>query len=171
MKLIFLDFDGVINSNKYFASKIFIKEYNTCGGDYHPIKLDKKKIKLINKLVHESGASVVVSSAWRLQYCVCELNDLLKQRGAEFAVIDTTPIFDNGSILRTVPRGEEIQLYIDTICIEPESFVIIDDYADMLHLSKYLVQTDSEVGITEEDVKNALQILEKNYGERKESKG
>lgn len=162
MKIIFLDFDGVLNSDEYFESSTYWNDYHAIGASY--TKLDPSRIDLLNKLVKKSEAKVVVSSAWRIGNDIEELNFILKNRGAKFEIVDRTPIraYDPGS-LSAPPRGTEIQEYINSICIKPEGIVILDDYADMVHLVPYLVQTDSRTGLTEKDVTRALKILDKNY--------
>lgn len=156
MRLIFLDIDGVLNSTEYLNSEEYEDEFKLHKQVY--ANIDPDKIKLLNKLVEHSGALVVLSSDWRLSYSLEEMNYFLKIRGATFQISDKTP-FSGNPIART-PRGRDIQEYLDTICMKPESFVIIDDYSDMLHLKKYLVQTDRLVGITKEDIQKALEILE-----------
>lgn len=157
LKLIFLDFDGVLNSSKYFSSKKFKEEY--CLFNQPFVHIDPKKIKLLNKLIDISGASVVVSSAWRIQRSVEELNYILKMRGAKFELIDSTPIHDQEHLFKIPVRGLEIQEYLDKIIIKPSNFVILDDCDNMAHLLPFLVQTDYRIGLTLNDVKKAVKLL------------
>src|SRR5689334_7658984 len=113
MKLIFLDFDGVLNSNDYFDSTFFKQETNGLSWEEimliaHYTHIDPVAVKILNQLVEISGAQVIVSSTWRLKYTVEELNSMLKDRGATFQIVGATPkiteyITGWGSF--TVPRG------------------------------------------------------------------
>lgn len=162
-KIIFLDFDGVINSELYFLTQKFKDDY-TSGELCSEAKLDPENIKLINKLVSDTGATVVASTAWRIHNSVDNLNYFLKLRGAKFELVDSTPIHKmvpNSLVYPT--RGLEIQDYLDHILIVPESIVIIDDNADMAHLSSSLVQTNPVVGFTVNNLKQAKKILNMPY--------
>jgi hypothetical protein len=131
VKLIFLDFDGVLNTSKYIAS---VKD------DYDDAAhIDPKKVALVNFIVTETGAKVVVSSSWRKYHTLKELNDMLKYKGATFDAIGVTPVITDGK--RQVPRGEEIQAYINSMPEKPKAIAILDDDSDMVHLSKYLIKT------------------------------
>lgn len=174
-----MDFDGVLNSNRYFDSASFKRE--TMGMDWneimliaHHTHLDHKGIQLVNQLIdrrnaflEESGSDervqVVVSSTWRLHYTIDELNAMLIDRGSTFAIVDKTPSHNHhygwGSwMLNGGIRGNEIQEYLDGVP-EPVQFVILDDIDNMLHLSNHLVLTDEAVGVTDKDIEKALQIL------------
>ncbi len=71
MRLLFLDFDGVLNSDAYFASPGFVAvtkemsdaEVMLLNREYH---LDAAKVTLLNGLVEMFDLSVVISSSWRL---------------------------------------------------------------------------------------------------------
>lgn len=106
------------------------------------------------RILLETGASVVVSSAWRHGGYLNQgsrLHDELAEKGEDGAlvlsrIIGITPDLwrEPGNI-----RGNEIQRWID----EHEytgAFVIVDDDSDMGHLAPYLVQTSFETGLTRE---------------------
>ena len=162
-KLIFLDIDGVCNSNKYFSSPGYVEE---SGGKSdalimlvnHYLHLDPAALKLVNQLVDESGAEVVVSSTWKSKYSEEEFNKMFADRGATFKVVGRTPHVQ-GRFSEHVQRGREIQAYLDSLTEKPESFVILDDRDDMAQLFKYLVKTNYEDGLTRHHVNKALRIL------------
>ncbi len=168
MKLIFLDFDGVLNSRKWFNSlqgrdkddKLVLVET-----DDH---LDPEAVELINKLVEQSGAQVVISSSWRILHSLDEstdtgkierpsLNEILEKAGARFKAIDTTPrLYEE--------RGIEIQTYLDYLKSKGEiveSFVIIDDDSDMAHFlnTKHFIKTSFAFGFMEWHLEQALKVL------------
>lgn len=58
MKVIFLDFDGVLNSAKYRESV----------EDYHSNFIDERKLEMLAVLVEETGAEIVLTTQWRLHW-------------------------------------------------------------------------------------------------------
>lgn len=176
MKLIFLDFDGVMNSDKYFSSPSFKEETKGMSWEEimliaHHTHLDRAAILLVNQLVDRASAclaenglntsvSVIVSSTWRQHYSIDELNEMLVNRGATFTITGATPVHRSylGWGMANAIRGHEIQDYLDEIHV-PVQFVILDDIDNMEHLSDHLVLTDEGEGITQADIEKALQIL------------
>lgn len=163
MKLIFLDIDGVLNSDAWDQTDRY--KIETAGMSdveimliAHHTHLDPKALNLINDLVNRSGAEVIISSTWRTKYKPDVLTDMMQKRGATFVIKDSTPILF-GRMSERIPRGKEISTYIDSLDERPESFVILDDRSDMIYLQNSLVLTDIRFGITMADVEKALKIL------------
>lgn len=161
MKLIFLDFDGVLNSRKWmedFHQKV--REHNKPESTIlvePEDALDPAPVALINQLVEKSGAKVIISSSWRILHGLESLNKILKNAGATFEASDITP--------RTYEeRGLEIQMYLDYLSSKGdvvESFVIIDDDSDMAHFlnTKHFIKTAFEFGFMEWHLEEALKVL------------
>lgn len=59
MKIIFLDVDGVLNSDEYIEKT---KKLNIQGIES---EVDPEKITLLRNAIVETGAKVVLSSSWR----------------------------------------------------------------------------------------------------------
>ena len=110
MKVIFLDVDGVLNSDEYFEKT---KGLNL-QGIYQDI--DVEKIKLLKKAVDETGAKVVLTSSWRYTKNAIKLKELLN----EYEIfVDATPFIEN-------KRGLEIKKWLlDNQNVD--DFVILDD--------------------------------------------
>lgn len=172
MKLIFLDFDGVLNSRKFLRSDFF--RNSTAGlsdAELYLLKyeymLDPEAIKLVNDLVVRSGAKVVASTSHRTRYSIDEMNTMLKNRGATFEIDAKTPRGMPKKFSQLVDRGDEIQEYLSLLeevskteeGFVVEGFVILDDHNNMNHLSDHLVLTRDLVGLTSENVEDALKIL------------
>lgn len=164
MKIIFLDIDGVFNSAEYHNSERYLIE--TAGMSdaeimliAHHTHLDPLSIKVFNDLVKRSGAEVILSSTWRGRYSAAEMTLMFKERGGDFYIKESTPILFGKVNSSRIPRGKEIDAYLNSLKEKPESFVILDDHDDMLHLKPFLVQTNVKTGITLEDVEKALKIL------------
>lgn len=80
-------------------------------------------------------------------------NDLLDPSG-NFQIYSTTPFRDH--------RGKEIQEWLDSQT-EPYVYAILDDDREMLSCqNKFLVRTNGNVGITNEDANRVINILNRN---------
>lgn len=142
MKIIFLDFDGVVN--RFDEPESFRKLSLSC-------------VENLNQLVELSGASIIITSAWRGHIpLISDLAQVLVNAGFKFPkkVIGKTP----RSFLR---RGTEIEKWLKDTKYKIESFVILDDDSDMEPFLNRLVQTDFNVGLTIYDVEKAVDILNK----------
>lgn len=152
MKVIFLDFDGVLNSHAWWElrPKPFVGIKRSRIDD---LEICPENIRQLNAIVSETGAKVVVSSTWRLTRTVKELRDILHRNGFIGDVIDKTPV------LPSRRRGLEIQDWIDNNCKDCV-FVILDDDSDMEHLLPFLVKTSLfSGGLKAEHVQKAVEVL------------
>jgi hypothetical protein len=147
MKVIFLDFDGVLNSHAWFDAEPSPKID----------EFDPACVARVDKICRRSGAVVVISSSWRSGTPFHRLADFLMAQGLQAKVVGTTPA-DYQEKFRE--RGDEIEEWISRNRKNLESFVILDDDGDMGKLKKFLVQTDPKIGITDADVDSAVAILE-----------
>lgn len=145
MNIIFLDIDGVLNCQTYYASEAFKKQ------DEHPYnQICKERVEWLNELCRETNARVVISSTWRmsgLEYC----KDTLEECGATFEIIGATPVSNHRV------RGVEIQEWLQENIFKLlgkhyfdfYSYAIIDDDSDMLLGQQYnFFQTDNYSGLT-----------------------
>lgn len=171
-KVIFLDVDGVLNSNRTL---------------HEDISLEDDLISNLKELVNKTGAKIILSSSWRLSTeAVATLMDKLDKFGLaisgmtcdgvdldwlekyEFDVtkkyLDTKFDYDeNRQIKITHDRGAEIfkWLYYHDDC----AYVILDDNIEDIKPyfnEPIIVKTSYKTGLTKEDVKKAVQILNKN---------
>src|SRR4051812_35357809 len=101
-KIIFLDFDGVLNSQLWYKAR---KTSQWRPGDHD---LSPDSVKLLNVLVKQTGAKVVVSSTWRLNRTVEELQTILDGVGFDGEVIGKTVDARVGKYGDSVLRGNEI---------------------------------------------------------------
>jgi len=105
MKVIFLDNDGVICLSNNWGSrfkkqnKFFTKDNPRKGfGDNGPVEVrfdnfDKKAIKVLNSIIEETGAEIVVSSDWRFHANLDELGDYYEAQGIANRPIAVTEKF------------------------------------------------------------------------------
>lgn len=179
MKVIFLDFDGVLNShqsatfwhNKRDQSKWENEMYASWTGtlreyiaqEFCPIALSN-----LEELVRSvPGVKIVVSSTWRLGETPETLAKILHpSKIVGDAIIDTTPSFrwiKGNQELGKATRGHEIQDWLDR---HPEvtHYVIIDDDRDMLDSQRdNFVNTSSLHGFLHGDMLSAVRILGEKY--------
>lgn len=146
-KIIFLDFDGVIT-------------HQASGWE-----IDNEKCLLVKKICDETGAKIVISSSWR--------HSTVKKTIAAYKlqdwvltpyVVGVTPFLKlNLYCIETTDfpqRGLEIAEYIYIIDEFIKNYVILDDSTDLLYIQKdHFVKTDTYKGISEENVQQAIQIL------------
>ena len=176
MKVLFLDIDGVLNSENCFAYRIYCVKNNMVNilmnfvdTDDRNIKhkltmLDDRAIANLNRIIEETGCKVVLSSSWRssIESENIFTQNLLKLKGFKYEFYDVTPRlwFEDFS----TRRGEEIKFWLDKESEkhEIESFVILDDDSDMLpEQMNNFIHVDGQVGLTDRDVLTAIEILNK----------
>ena len=110
MKIIFLDVDGVLNSDEYMHR---IKHSNVTGVERY---IDIEKVRLLRQTVNKTGAKIVMTSSIRHSQKGREVIELLQREGM---VVDKTPFMNE-------TRGEEIKAWISENG-NVEDFVILDD--------------------------------------------
>ena len=146
MRTLFLDIDGVLNTDSWFH-----KAWSYTDGD-HPI--DPELVERVNEICRGSGCNVVISSAWREHFDLTELIGILRSKGLEAEVIGKTPRLPYG-----IERGIEIQAWLDLQDEAPSHIAILDDFEEMAHLEPFLVRTNPEFGVSNKDVLAALDLL------------
>lgn len=145
-KIIFLDIDGVLNSDKFY------ERCTSKGMIWVERRIDPDAVKRLKIIVDETNAEIVVTSTWRR---VSDDMSLLERhlRAQQLQVFDKTPMLYKS-------RGDEISAWFK---IKPSfrdaNYVILDDDADMTIHIDHLVQTNYKTGLTDEDVRKAIKIL------------
>lgn len=162
VRLLFLDFDGVLNSDAYFASPEFstltegLSEAEVMLLD-HAYHLDPAKVALLNRVVETFDVTVVISSSWRFRYMLEELNAMLTERGATFRAAAVTPRVTEHDPARPL-RAREILAYLDGLAEPPDAVLTLDD--DRLDgLVPGHVLVDGAVGLQEQHLELCAQVL------------
>lgn len=154
MKIIFLDIDGVLNSEMYEWSR---------GEDRADNRIDLSRVRLLKDIVSATDAKIVLSSTWRLDWDkspeLCgEDGEYINQCLAQYGlfIIDKTPF--NSMI---DDRRREILTWLSSHRGEVESFVILDDInCGWEELDSRVVVTEPYgYGLNEEHVKKAIKLL------------
>lgn len=141
MKVIFLDFDGVILPLPQ-------------GGKFEPnLRPSVEAINNLNLLVNLTQAEVVVSSSWREGRSVEELEGILKMWGYKWSVLDKLQWVGGDE-----DRGKDVRVWLSLNTVE--SFVLIDDdRTDLEEFARQMVSPAPDKGLRLHDVFAAEKIL------------
>jgi hypothetical protein len=163
MKVIFLDFDGVLNSKASFIVEERIRR--SLGN----ISKEKKKEMGISKvgetlchvccsnfqliLEHFPEVKIVISSTWRGGYTL----DWLKEKLTSYG-IDSSRVIDKTPIIHGADRGHEIRTWLSEHP-DVKKFVIIDDDVIGDGFNEEIVVTTWNVGLTLDHANAVLKVL------------
>lgn len=187
MRVIFLDIDGVLNSEAFYWRR---ENGNVVvHGERPACEIDPLAVESFAKLVERSQAKIVVSSAWRIAYGLEEICEAIDPDGRypsiTHNIIDKTvnrvPMEDRPTAWqeKDYERGFEIASWIVCNTVAQRGFtmnagypddapdpdkvldgyVIIDDSDDMAWLGDHLVQTSWGRGFLPEHVDRCLEVL------------
>ena len=155
MKVIFLDVDGVLNSEH---SHSIDKNDNWMENE-----VSEMHIKWLKKIVDETGAKIVLSSSWRHYHPLATGNPVITD--PMFKVLDRKLGAVGLEIMSITPdfygkmRGLEIDAWLNGNA-NVDKYVIIDDDTDFTELQKpYFVNTTFKYGLTELLADKAINIL------------
>ena len=146
MKIIFLDIDGVLNSEKYYRS-VDRKRKNWS-------RFDPLAVLMIKKLIDEFSLKIVITSTWRFGAVEMLNIELIKSGLKQY-------LYEDWKTPQTSPshRGKEIKMWLDNHPVINE-YVIIDDDENILkeHMLRF-VQTDIKEGLNQEHYYKAREVL------------
>lgn len=150
MKVLFLDFDGVLNTQEYRN----IHGSSSAG-------IDKSKLPLLKKLVDCTDVKIVLTTSLRIYWDKnpdkCDyygkiIDETFGDYGLE--VYDKTPVLENSK------REEEIlQWIVDNPGIK--NYVVIDDgyLSAKFLLGRFIQTSDTDGGLKEVHIDKAIEIL------------
>lgn len=156
MKVIFLDIDGVLNSEE------FLKNNPTQA-------IDKDSVSILKSIVDKTGAAIVMSSGWKLWFD----DNMLPQDGYSQYLYDIlcdfninlfgkTPDFSTEEIRTRKTfshiKAKEISSWLNEHAVD--KYVVIDDL-DLRNeeINSHLVKINGQVGITEEDARYIIDMI------------
>lgn len=154
MKVIFLDFDGVLNSRRYVLN---------CGDQ--ELAIDPARMALLKEIVDATGAKLVLSTSWREHWSAdpkeCDstgrlMDEIFSAHGMQIS--DKTPKL-------SASRTEEIKSWL---AAHPEitNYVVLDDMflGDAL-LAEHFVKTSYYTeGLGKLEAERAIAILKREGG-------
>ena len=154
MRVLFLDFDGVLNSMRYDRERDMATNTN----------IDESRLPLLKQIVEATQAKIVLSTSWRHHWnknvSDCDdvglwMNNVFEKYGME--IYGKTPQLHFGA-----GRKAEVLSWLEFPPEKVESFVILDDYAlGWEELGACLVKTSQYIGrgLEREHVEKAIKIL------------
>lgn len=156
MKFLFLDIDGVLNSEYFYSLTASGDRSLVCESpsldQFCKENLDSAAIDRVIRICGETGAEIVLSSSWRLDENVY---DRLMPSG--IMIYRKTPSL-YWKYQTFLCRGEEIAEYLRQN--PAEAYCILDDDSDMLDIQKdHFILVDSCFGLTDSDAEKAIEIL------------
>ena len=145
-RVLFLDFDGVLNSNRY-------NQFKSTSANI----IDPTAVELLNDIVKKTDCVIVISSAWRTSNTIQALIAHLKGSGFNYGtetVIGTTIINDLSH------RGLEVQ---DWLFLNKHrgKFIILDDLPreEFGFVGDWLIQTDINYGLTQAEADRIIKYF------------
>lgn len=171
MKIIFLDIDGVLNSEEWYISIEHSKLDKESTEDWKKSNFDPKCIDKLHTIAIMTGAKFVVSSSWRLGRSVESIKNLFKYVGFKGDIIDKTPLLtfnisDGLKYNYSVPRGCEIKAWLELNKdilgqkLSKTRYAILDDDSDMLYWQRdSYFKVDRKHGITQDIVEKVIKHL------------
>ena len=148
--VIFLDFDGVLNTEQNYAQ--LAVEGKTNKDAWGPL-FDPRAVENLRLIIDNTDAAIVISSSWRYAHSLGSLRMMWEVRGLPGEIFDTLAC---GATY--ISRGEEIECWLDKH--ECPDYVIIDDLDDFSPTQQpRYVETNPIVGITEADAQKEIEIL------------
>ena len=158
--LVFLDYDGVLTSNVSGTSAEALIGSKGGRGRYH---FDVDCFRRLLELCRDCGCHVVVSSNWRrFDYLEGEWNGFKNPLPRLLSVLD-------GLVLGCLPKdrglakSEALRVFFEKNPKYRGKYVVFDDEPSEGYqhseFSKHFILTDREVGLTDENVKKAKEVL------------
>ncbi len=171
MKILFLDHDGVICLSNNFGSRY--KKQKKWGRmkmsmtlrevpiEFRFDNFDKKAVKVLNEVLTETDAEIVVSSDWKLHGSLEDIGKYYELMGVIKKPIDFTPIINQSGTLELL-RSLEIKKWLEDKN-DITSWVSVDDLDMSLFLGDNFVLTPKESeGIKQSGIKEKLIKILKN---------
>lgn len=144
--ILFLDIDGVVNSDKYHREHISY----LCG-----IERDPEVVKMINEFCNECNCKIVISSSWRHE------EHLMKILRNDFPglIIGTTLTDTEERYKDYYSRSAEINTWLIEHKGEWNNFIVFDDQRLDFKGHPNYIRTSASVGLTDKNVDAARLVL------------
>lgn len=167
MRIIFLDFDGVLNTEDYQRELIEADKprEDSYGRLFSPVAMDN-----LYKIVRATGAKIVVISSWKGIYGLDGLRQMWQERGYKESIYDVTRNVVSDEWLLNVdlstldnfnfphPKSLEVSDYLKTHNVS--NYAIIDDEPIASDEQKsHLFLSNPQTGLTMAMTENVIAYL------------
>ena len=152
MKIIFLDFDGVMVTDRYQAQ---LTATNSPLRDDYGAKFDPVCVENLRQIIDATDAEIVVTSTWKMEMGLDGIQKMWNARNLPGKVIGVTPDID------PIHRGDEVQAWLDA---NPGAvrYAIIDDcpILDFFREEQlpHLFKVDERTGLDEKTVTKVIEL-------------
>jgi hypothetical protein len=149
MKVIFLDFDGVLNHDGLDPDNRMERAH---GENDSSVALFWEKCQLVQRICQQTGASIVLSTAWRHHFSQSVIEGWLAEKGL------TAPIVGITQSKMSSQRTHEIRWYLED---NPDisRYVVLDDMDLRDGRFNLFIWCDPMEGLTEEQAEEAIAYL------------
>lgn len=154
MKVIFLDIDGVLNSDEFFKSPRMTREPNEDFRGSEHKGIDPVAMARLNRIVKETDAECMMVSSWTFYMPLSRMREVLQLAGFSGTVRGYVPSLDQGD------RGLAVDSWLKDVGALVESYVILDDMVYRHHVARH-VRTTWGQGLQDCHVPLAIEILRK----------
>lgn len=144
-RVIFQDVDGVLNNvaSRHEALRITGGSKCLTPEQEGEILFDPENVRVLNTIIEESQAQLVISSDWRLNRDLDMLRRVFQAAKVNAEIVSFTPYLGTH-------RGYEIMTWLHRQPKIPDQWCILDDNkADMGWMVHKLVEVDGKTGLTE----------------------
>ena len=162
MKVIFLDIDGVLNSQDnanslymdWMARNKHTKPYDYDGfkdgiyKDKYGVMFDQRCVRWLQLLINYTDAKIIISSDWR-KSGVFSIQQMLKERNLPGEVIATTSLLEDDRLC-------SIKILVSMN--DFEQYVVLDDI-DLAPNEMRFIKVDHNYGLNRINYLDALSIL------------
>ncbi|MBO5616660.1 MAG: hypothetical protein J5932_11180 [Prevotella sp.] len=153
MKIIFLDFDGVMVTDRYQAQ---LTDSNSPLRDDYGAKFDPVCVENLRRIIDSTDADIVVISTWKMEMGLDDIQKMWDARQLPGKVIGVTPDID------PVHRGNEIAAWLNAYGEECQ-YAIFDDcpILDFFREEQlpHLFKVDERTGLDEKTVTKVIELL------------
>lgn len=159
MRIVMLDFDGVLNSAWWFESAREPIRDAHCDVCAEVVAFDPANVRRLNRITAATDAAIVVSSSWRYRYeHVADLRHLLRAAGVDGRIIGRTERWGEKTA-GLANRGQEIKAWLDTRPVD--SWIILDDVNEFADFGadRWIETSFANGGLLDEHVEQAIEML------------
>jgi len=159
VKVLFLDIDGVLNSQHWYINRGPIDDPQFLSRDIR--EFDPTAVARLERVIRLTDTNIVLSSSWRILYTLDEMAVFLGQVSPRFdeeqwreLFIGATPRTNNGF------RGDEIAMWLQKTACNVQQWAIVDDDSDFHDYQKpNFVHTSWDLGLLDKEADQLITLL------------